>query len=212
MTSTASPRQGLWAHAAARGRVLVVLAAQLVWAGAALAQYKVVGPDGRVTYTDRPPVGAVARPLGQSGTTPPSAELPFGLRQAVSRYPVTFYTAAGCAPCDSARTLLKQRGIPLRERTIDRAEDIAELKRREGVLELPILRLGVQRLQGFDPGEWQAILDAAGYPRNSQLPPNWRAEPAQPLVPVEALPAPRSTDGSRPVAPVLPAASGSFRF
>ena len=106
----------------------------------------------------------------------------------------------------------------MRERTIDRAEDLTELQRREGQLELPILRLGAQRLQGFEPGDWQATLDAAGYPRTSQLPPNWRAEPAQPLVPVEPAPAPRSPDGVRPgsvapaVVPVLPAASGSFRF
>lgn len=200
------------------GRRTWLLATLTLLAGAASAQYKVVGPDGRVTYTDRPPAGAVARPLGTSPSPTPIAELPYAVRQAASRYPATLYTAAGCAPCDSARTLLRQRGIPVRERTIDRAEDLAELQRREGRLELPILRLGAQRLQGFEPGDWQATLDAAGYPRTSQLPPNWRAEPAQPLVPVEAAPAPRRPDGDRPsavapvVVPVLPAASGSFRF
>lgn len=210
MTGLASPPRG--------GPRTWLLATLALLAGAASAQYKVVGPDGRVTYTDRPPAGAVARPLGPSPSPTPIAELPYALRQAASRYPATLYTAAGCAPCDSARTLLRQRGIPVRERTIDRAEDLAELQRREGRLELPILRLGAQRVQGFEPGDWQATLDAAGYPRTSQLPPNWRAEPAQPLVPVEPAPAPRSPDGVRPgsvapaVVPVLPAASGSFRF
>ncbi|MEN9482527.1 DUF4124 domain-containing protein [Sphaerotilus montanus] len=192
----------------------------LLWlAASASAQYKVVGPDGRITYTDRPPAGAVARPLGAASPSTPAAELPYTLRQAAARYPATLYAAPDCAPCDSARALLRQRGIPVREFTIERAEDVAELQRREGRIELPILRLGAQRLQGFEAGDWHGTLDAAGYPRTSQLPPTWRAAAAQPLVPVEVdRPASREADASprRPAvplpAPVLPAASGSFRF
>lgn len=189
----------------------------LLWlAASASAQYKVVGPDGRITYTDRPTAGAVARPLGAANAPTPMAELPYTLRQAVARYPATFYAAPNCAPCDSARALLRQRGIPVREISIDRAEDVAELQRREGRIELPILRLGAQRLQGFEAGDWHSTLDAAGYPRSSQLPPTWRAAPVQPLVPPEAMTAPREDDTAsrRPAAPapVLPAASGSFRF
>lgn len=192
--------------------------AWLLLAGAAVAQYKVVGPDGRVTYTDRPPAGAEARPLGGVAVATPPAELPYALRQAVARYPATLYTAPGCSPCDSARALLRQRGVPVREVRIERAEDIAELQRREGRIELPILRLGAQRLQGFEAETWQATLDAATYPRTSQLPPTWRPVPPQPLVPVEAdeaAPAARrGAEAPRPAAaaPVLPAASGSFRF
>lgn len=190
----------------------------LLLAGPAVAQYKVVGPDGRVTYTDRPPAGAEARPLGASPAATPPAELPYALRQAVARYPATLYTAPGCSPCDSARALLRQRGVPVREVRIERAEDIAELQRREGRIELPILRLGAQRLQGFEAETWQATLDAATYPRTSRLPPTWRPAPPQPLVPVEAdeaTPAARrGAEAARPAAaaPVLPAASGSFRF
>lgn len=186
------------------------------WVGAAAAQYKVIGPDGRITYTDRPAAGAAgaaARPLGAVNRPTPTAELPYALRQAAVRYPATLYTAPDCGPCDSARALLQQRGIPVRELTIDRAEDLTELQRREGRMELPILRLGAQRLQGFDLGDWQATLDAAGYPRTSQLPPHWRATPAQPLVPPEtqATP-PRPVVPAPAPEPVLPAASGSFRF
>ena len=159
------------------------------------------------------------RPLGAASPSTPAAELPYTLRQAAARYPATLYAAPDCAPCDSARALLRQRGIPVREFTIERAEDVAELQRREGRIELPILRLGAQRLQGFEAGDWHGTLDAAGYPRTSQLPPTWRAAAARPLVPVEVdRPASREADASprRPAvplpAPVLPAASGSFRF
>ena len=188
-------------------------------AGTAVAQYKVVGPDGRVTYTDRPAPGAVTKPAGSASAPGAVVELPYELRQVASRYPATLYTSANCSPCDSARSLLRQRGIPLREYSIERAEDIAELQRREGSAgsaQLPILRLGAQRLQGFEAGDWQATLDAAGYPRSSRLPPTWRAPAAQPLVPEVAEPAarptaPAPTRAAAP-APVLPAASGSFRF
>ncbi|MEX8494485.1 DUF4124 domain-containing protein, partial [Sphaerotilus sp.] len=48
----------------------------LLLAGSASAQYKLVGPDGRVTYTDRPPAGAAARPPGAANAaTTPAAEL-----------------------------------------------------------------------------------------------------------------------------------------
>ncbi|WP_293995394.1 glutaredoxin family protein [Sphaerotilus sp.] len=191
----------------------------LVLAGGAAAQYKVVGPDGRVTYTDRPAAGAgttaAARPLGSTDPSTSEVELPYVLRQVVARYPATLYTTQHCGPCDSARALLQQRGVPVRERTLDRAEDVAELQRREGLVTLPLLRLGAQRLQGFEPGDWQATLDAAGYPRTSQLPPHWRAAPAQPLAPPDTSP---QADASpvRPAAPVpapvLPGASGRFRF
>ena len=189
--------------------------AALLLAGTAAAQYKVVGPDGRVTYTDRPVPGAVTKPVGPA-TAAPMAELPYALRQAVSRYPATLYTAPNCSPCDSARALLRQRGIPSSEITIVRTEDIAELQHREGTVQLPLLRLGAQRLQGFEANDWHATLDAAGYPRTSQLPRTWRAAPARPLVPdtTEAVTPPRDlAPAPAPApAPVLPAASGSFRF
>ncbi|MFD2451576.1 DUF4124 domain-containing protein [Ideonella paludis] len=38
-----------------------------LWASAVCAQYKVVGPDGTVTYTDRPPPDAKAQAVPVSG-------------------------------------------------------------------------------------------------------------------------------------------------
>ena len=40
-------------------RLLWIASAALL-AGPAFAQYKVVGPDGRITYTDRPPPAAAS--------------------------------------------------------------------------------------------------------------------------------------------------------
>jgi len=86
------------------------------------ALYKVVGPDGKVTYTDRMPSvndGKVT-PLNATGNAVADTALPLELRQAVSRYPVTLYVIANCAPCDSARALLRQRGVPHAEKLVRR--------------------------------------------------------------------------------------------
>lgn len=183
----------------------------------AVAQYKHVGPDGRVTYSDRPLPGAttgtVTRP-GASAGPGDAAELPYELRRVVQRYPVTLYVTSPCAPCDAGRTLLRQRGVPFTEITVQGNDDIAELQRREGSIDLPMLRLGAQRVTGFDGTDWHATLDAAGYPRTSKLPAGYRAAPARPMMAPVPVPATPAASASRPGGPVLPepAAPGSFRF
>lgn len=81
------------------------------------AQYKVIGPDGKVTYTDRVPGagdGKVTAINGRGGAAATDAGLPLELRQPASRYPVTLYVTSGsCDPCDTARQMLRGRGIPL---------------------------------------------------------------------------------------------------
>jgi Domain of unknown function (DUF4124) len=86
-------------------------------AGLASAQYKVTAPDGRVTYTDRPPVTDTGKvvSMGRRGNAAPEAAddtagLPFELRQVATRYPVTLYTATNCLPCERAREQQMPRG------------------------------------------------------------------------------------------------------
>ncbi len=177
--------------------------AALLFAAAAQAQYKIVGPDGRVTYTDRPPAtepGERVTPLGSAARTDSgSTALPQELREAANRYPVTLYTTANCAPCDTGRALLRERGIPYSERVAVTVEDSAALQRLTGGREVPVLTVGAQVLNGLQADNWNAYLDAAGYPRESRLPATYRQPPAEPLVqPAAAVPA-------TPAAPVLPA-------
>lgn len=194
-------------------------------AGPAAAQgvpYKVTGPDGRVTYTDRPPADARSvRPLGGAGTTVgPEGDwldgLPFTLRQRAQRYPVTLYTAPGCAPCDLGRLALQQRGVPFREWRVE-PDGVAELQRREGTASLPVLRVGQQQVLGFEAGEWRDTLDAAGYPAASALPATWQAPAAAALKapPPATTKAPEGApDAARAPAPATRAEppTGGFRF
>jgi glutaredoxin len=135
--------------------------------------------------------------------------LPYELRQVVQRYPVTLYTSEECGPCAAGRSLLVTRGVPFDERTIKSNEDVAALQRLSGQNSLPLLAIGAQQLKGFSDAEWSQYLDAAGYPKSSQLPAGWRNGSAQPLVAQQpaAEPAPAAA-APAPAAEVPAAASG----
>lgn len=219
MTQDRTPGRPRDAHAGVPAGALRALGLSLVLLGSvggAAAQFKVVAPDGAVTYSDRPPATGKVQKLqpGASSATA-GAELPFALRQVAARYPVMLITAAACVPCDAGRRLLQDRGVPFTERTASSNDDADELRRLEQTAELPVVRLGAQRVVGYSADEWTALLDAAGYPRTSALPAGYRARPAQPLAPpraVEPLFAqPRAVPP--PAAPAAtPAAPGGIRF
>ncbi|RZL04307.1 MAG: glutaredoxin family protein, partial [Rubrivivax sp.] len=155
----------------------------LLQAGPAWALYKVVAPDGRVTYTDRPPSDRPAATLKTNGTVAATTGLPFELQKVANQYPVTFYSSTKCPPCDAARQMLQSRGIPYTEKTVETSEDILTLQKREGVQQLPVLKVGSKQLVGFAQADWVGYLDAAGYPAKSALPASYKQPPATPLVP-----------------------------
>ena len=181
--------------------------------------YRIVGADGRVTFSDQPPATADARAVGLTGASSVpdgAAQLPFQLRQVVARYPVSFYTAKACAPCNSGRNLLNARGIPYTEKSVDTPEDADALKRLSGEASLPFLTIGGQQIKGYSDTEWTQFLDAAGYPKTSALPGNYRRPAPAPLVvarpiaapPVAGAPANPSVAPPRPAeVPVAPPVS-----
>lgn len=200
--------------------------------GGVYAQYKVVGPDGRVTYTDRPPAAEANKVTPMRAGAPVAASapaaagsveagLPFELRQLASRFPVTLYSSANCSPCDSARQMLQQRGVPYTERRIVTEEDAAALTRLTAGRTLPSLTVGTQASRGFNADDWGFTLDAAGYPKESRLPRNWQPPPVTPLAsrevaPTAAAPAEPAPPPAAPApapAPASPPPSGNtLRF
>lgn len=177
-------------------------------AGAVLAQpvYRIVGPDGKVTFSDRAPSNDSAgtptkAAVGAGGSGTAGAGLPFALQQVASRFPVTLYTGSDCIPCDAARQLLVQRGVPFAERTVSSNADITALERLSGQAALPFGTIGSQQLQGFSSSEWAQFLDAAGYPKQSALPPSYRRPAATPLAAVKPVEPARAPEPSTPAAP-----------
>ena len=184
------------------------------------AQFKLIGPDGKVTYTDREPSASEGKivPLGNRAAVVPATEpdLPFELRQPTSKYPVTLYvTTTACDPCSAARQLLKQRGIPFNERQVVTSEDSEALERLSGAREAPTLTIGSQTLRGFAAEVWASYLDAAGYPKESRLPTSYAYRPATPIVDrresTTARVDPRADARPAPAAPAPPA-PGGIRF
>lgn len=186
----------------------------------AWAQYKVVGPDGRVTYTDRPPVDRPAQPIKPAaGTLTSNVALPFVLRTVVARYPVTLYTSANCAACDAGRNLLQARGVPFIEKTVTTPDDARAFQNQEGTDRVPLVRIGSKKIPGYDATEWASYLDMAGYPKQSQLPPGYRNASPSPMVPdvrPSSTEAPAPSVSPAPVSPppTLPGgnAPSGFRF
>jgi glutaredoxin len=190
----------------------------LACAGAALASpslqaqtvYRSVGPDGRITFSDKPPLTPATKASAATALAAPTAAgdvgLPYELRQVVGKFPVTLYTSDNCAPCDGGRRYLVSRGVPFTEKTIITPADAEALKALSGSTSLPFLTIGAQHVNGYSSSEWTSNLNAAGYPERSKLPASYRAPAATPLVMIDkTLPPPKAPAAvSAPAAPIAP--------
>jgi glutaredoxin len=180
-------------------RVLVnslVLMAVAAMAAPVAAQYKWRTPEGTTVYSDVPPPSGARlmndwsnesedRPVVASASASlPNPELPYELKVVTGKFPVMLYTAPDCTPCSAARQHLSARGIPFGERTISTTADFEAFKTR-GFSEnsFPALTVGREKTVGFEAGAYDRLLTAAGYPRNSKLPANFRQAAAEPMIP-----------------------------
>ncbi|WP_313296232.1 glutaredoxin domain-containing protein [Diaphorobacter sp.] len=182
-------RLGHLAFAIAALTALTALTALAPQPASAQQIYRSVGPDGKVTFSDHPPA-ANANPVNPSERVREAApnaapnaggNLPYALQQVVNRFPVTLYTARDCPSCNAARNLLVSRGVPFTERTIENNESISALEAISGSATIPFGTIGGQRMNGFSDVQWTQYLDAAGYPKTSQLPSNYRRAAPTPL-------------------------------
>jgi len=155
-------------------------------AAGALAQYKIVGPDGKVTYTDKPPTAAeIKLPSGNASTDSSSNGMPYETRKAMATYPVTLYTTKDCQGCDMARQALRKRGVPFNEFTVNTSTDFDALQARFGSNSSPIVQIGTQAMKGYSSADLSSYLDAAGYPAQARLT-GYSWPPARPLAPPPA--------------------------
>lgn len=132
--------------------------------------YRWVDDSGKVHYGDVPP--GDAQQLQEKKFDAPAsavtgdAALPFEVRRASQRFPVTLYVEDSCkAPCQQARDFLHQRHIPFAEKRLVTKEEIDAFKQQSGGDVLPTISVGSDWLKGFLEKSWQDELDAAGYPK-----------------------------------------------
>lgn len=170
---------------------IILLLCCLAWMPAQAGElYRWVDERGKVNYGDMPPPDASrveARKLSDSVT--PNENLPYETRRAQQDFPVTLYVADNCTePCDQARSLLNQRGIPFSEKKLATQEDVAAFKAFSGSDSAPTLAVGRTFLKGFLAAQWHGELDMAGYPKTASYrpaaaPAASEAAPASPAAP-----------------------------
>lgn len=205
------------------GRLAMLVTGGLFVVTQAFAQYKSVGPDGRVTYSDLPPPpgSKVVEQKKLAVETSANPALPFELQEATNKYPVLLYTGDNCAPCDEARAFLRGRGVPFTEKTVTSSEDIALFKQQSPDGTAPVLTVGSRKSVGYTQSSWTGLLDSAGYPRTAALPRDYRNPAPTALAPprtnADASPTtPTSRTGSTSSAnnapTATPAPASGFRF
>ncbi|MGV8992298.1 MAG: glutaredoxin family protein [Thiobacillus sp.] len=177
----------------------IMAAAWLAVASAPLSAaqlYQWKDAQGRTVYSDQAPPPSVrnAQQKAFKGSVIEGGES-YSSKTARENHPVTLYASA-CGPfCDQARKLLSDRGVPFSNKDPQASPEAqAELKKLTGQSRVPVLMVGSDKIDGFEPGLWHAALDRAGYPK-SVLP---SGKPAP-----EANPAPASPT-AKPPAPANP--------
>jgi glutaredoxin len=187
-----------------RGRqMLPGLLLLLACASSSAQVYKWTDAQGTVHYTDTPPPQQRASQLKppSAGTSGETAALPYELARAVKASPVTLYTTtqSSCTGCDLGRVLLRARGVPYLEKTVDTDEDKEALRRLAGKLELPLLVVGSRKVAGFQDAAWQEALTSAAYPRSAQLPSGYQYASPEPAAPATVpAPPPRAKKAAPP--------------
>ena len=149
---------------------LMMMAACLAVASAPLAAsglYQWKDAQGRTIYSDQapPPSTASVQQRAFKGSVIEVGES-YATKVARQKHPVTLYTSACGAPCDQARQLLAARRVPHAARDLETSETArTELEKLTGRLNVPVLRVGDEKIEGFEVNRWQAALDRAGYPK-----------------------------------------------
>ncbi len=141
------------------------LAASSLAGAAQLYQWK--DAQGRMVYSDQPPPPSVrnAQQKAFKGSVIEGNEN-YAARVAREKSPVTLYASACGAPCDQARQLLSERGIPYSNKDPQTSPEAqADLQKLTGRLSVPVLVVGADKVDGFEAGQWQGALDRAGYPK-----------------------------------------------
>jgi len=150
----------------------IMAAAWVTMASAPLAAaqlYQWKDAQGRMMYSDQPPPASVKNAQQKSfkGNLIETGES-YATKTAREKHPITLYASPCGAPCDEARKLLTERGVPFSSKDTQASPEAqAELKKLTGKLSVPVIVVGSERIDGFESGQWNAALDRAGYPKSA---------------------------------------------
>jgi glutaredoxin len=139
--------------------------------------YRSVGPDGKVTYSPRPPAdGKIDKTLVFENL--PSSPLPDSVLRhrrelmksvnqrladagKANRAQLAFFMAQWCGYCKQAKRYLAEKGIRHAEYDIDTAEGMRAFVEAGEVRGIPVMLFNGQRVQGFSRGAYDALFASA---------------------------------------------------
>ena len=127
--------------------------------------YKWTDDQGRVQYSDKAPEKS-AKTLDLKINTYSGVPVVSSQGKPAAggaKGSVKLYTTTWCGYCTKARAHLKSKGIPYEDLDVEKSaqgkQEYASLKAR-GV---PVILIGSQRMDGFDPARMDTMLKAAGH-------------------------------------------------
>lgn len=123
------------------------------------AIFKVVGADGKVSYTDKDPqaaTGKIEKLKMQTYSGAPSVSSYNG-----SVRKVTLLSAPWCGVCRQAKAYMNSRKIAFEEWDIDRSEYARSKMQELGAKGVPVILMGKQKMIGFSPAGLDDMLKTA---------------------------------------------------
>lgn len=119
--------------------------------------YKWTDAEGRIQYSDTPPVTTRATALRLQTHTGPAR-----VSQAVGADGgVTIYTTQWCGVCKRAKAFFKQNNVPFREWDVEKSDYGAAKFRQYGGNGVPLITVGNEKMMGFDSGRFMELWTAS---------------------------------------------------
>lgn len=165
--------------------------------------YRWVDENGRVEWRDTPPPASAKKVERRSvgGNMIETSTPPYSVQVATKNFPVTLWTTK-CGPaCDQAKAHLARRGVPYTEK--DPQSDVDAFQKQTGSNEVPVLYVGKTQIKGYLASQYDAALDAAGYPSSAPAGAKPAARSAEPS-PKEKPAVAAGSPASKPAAGGLP--------
>ena len=148
--------------------LLIVALLWIATAAHAAQLYEWVDEKGVKQFTQYPPPPNIKRVQERrlSTNVVETSGPSYSLQQATKNFPVTLYVTDCGDLCKNARAHLGKRGIPYAEKNPQKEDEIDNFKKiTGGGMEVPLLVVGqLKTVKGYLASEWDAALDAAGYP------------------------------------------------
>jgi len=143
-----------------RWPIFLLLCLALAAPAAQAEIYKVVGADGKVSYTDK-------EPQPNSGKTEKLKIQTYSGTPTVSTYNgavkrVTILSAQWCGVCTRAKAYMKDRKIAFEEWDIDQSEYARTKMNELGAKGVPVILVGKQKMVGFSAETLEEMIKNAG--------------------------------------------------